>query len=58
MRSLMILLLAHYCAGDNIENNEMSAACSAYGEVRGVYRVLVGNLRERDHWINQAYEGR
>jgi len=28
--------------GDKIENNEMGGACSAYGERRGVYRVLVG----------------
>jgi hypothetical protein len=31
------------CAGDDIEKNEMGRACSAYGEGRGVYRVLVGN---------------
>jgi hypothetical protein len=29
--------------GHKIEN-EMGEACSAYGEGRGVYRVLVGNL--------------
>jgi hypothetical protein len=28
----------------------MGGACSADGEERGVYRVLVGNLRERNHW--------
>jgi hypothetical protein len=32
----------HYCAGDKIEKNEMGGACSAVGEGRGVYRVLVG----------------
>jgi hypothetical protein len=31
-----------YCAGDKMENNEMGGACSAHGERRGVYRVLVG----------------
>jgi hypothetical protein len=30
------------CAGDKIETNEMGRACSANGEERGVYRVLVG----------------
>jgi hypothetical protein len=35
--------------GGKIEKNEMGEACSADGEERGVYRVLVGNLRERDH---------
>jgi len=28
---------------DKIKKNEMGGACSAYGERRGVYRVLVGN---------------
>ena len=27
---------------DDIEKNEMGGACSAYGETKGVYRVLVG----------------
>jgi hypothetical protein len=27
----------------------MGGACSAYGERRGVYRVWMGNLRERDN---------
>jgi len=31
-----------YCSGDKIEKNEMGRACSAYGERRGEYRVLVG----------------
>jgi hypothetical protein len=28
----------------------MGGVCSLDGEGRGVYRVLVGNLRDRDHW--------
>jgi len=28
------------------------------GERRGVYRVLVGNLRERSHLDNQGLDGR
>jgi len=28
----------------------MGGACSAYGERRGVYKVLWGILRERDHF--------
>jgi hypothetical protein len=32
----------YYCAGDKIEKNGICGACSAYGEGRGMYRVLVG----------------
>jgi len=28
------------------------------GKGRGVYRVLVGNLRERDHWGDPGVDGR
>jgi len=44
--------------GDKIEKNEMGEVCSAYGERRGVYRVLVGNLKERDHLENPSIDGR
>ena len=27
------------------------------GEERGVYRVLVGNRRERDHWADLGVDG-
>jgi hypothetical protein len=36
----------------------MGGVCSADGEERGVYRVLVGNLRERDHWGDPGVGGR
>jgi hypothetical protein len=45
----MYILRTQYCAGDKIEKNEMGGTCSAYGERRAIYRVLVGNLREIDH---------
>jgi hypothetical protein len=35
----------------------MDGECGTYGEERGVYRVLVGELRERDKWGDQAYVG-
>jgi hypothetical protein len=35
------VLLTHYCAGDQIQKNEIVVACNADGEGRGVYRVLV-----------------
>jgi len=36
----------------------MGGACSAYGERRGVYRVLVGKLEERDHLGDPGVDGR
>jgi hypothetical protein len=44
MGLLYLPLLTHYFVGDKIENNAMGGACSAYGEGRGVYRVLLGKL--------------
>ena len=39
---LTSVILNQYCSSDTIEKNEIGGACSAYGERRGVYRVLVG----------------
>jgi hypothetical protein len=49
----------------------MGGTCSTYGDRRGVYRFLVGNLRERDYleypglygkiilrWIFSVWDGR
>jgi hypothetical protein len=36
----------------------MGWASSTYGEERGECRVLVGNLRERDHLENRNLDGR
>ena len=36
----------------------MGGACSAYGVKGEAYRVLVGNLRERDHLENSGVGGR
>jgi hypothetical protein len=52
------VLLALYCAGDEIEKNEMSGACCSDGEWRGVYRIWWGNLRERDRWGDPGVDGR
>jgi hypothetical protein len=51
------VLLTHYCAGDKIKN-EMGGAYSMYEEERGVYRVLVGNLRKRYHCGDPGTDGR
>jgi hypothetical protein len=34
--------LSHYCACDLIEKNEVDGVCSACGEERDMYKVLVG----------------
>ena len=36
----------------------MGGACSEYGETRGVYRILVGNLRERHHLGDPGVDGK
>jgi hypothetical protein len=38
--------------------NEMSLACSTYGEGRGVYRIVVGKPEERDHLEDSVIGGR
>ena len=40
-------LLTQYCSGDKIEKNEMGGARSAYGDRKGVYRVLVGKTERK-----------
>ena len=51
-------MLTQYFSVDKIEKNEMGWASRAYGERRGVYRVLVGNLRERNHLGGPGVDGR
>jgi hypothetical protein len=51
------VLLTQQCLGDKIDKNEMDRACSAYGERRGVYRVLVGKP-ERDYLGDPGVDGR
>ena len=41
------MLLTKYYLGNQIENNEMGGACSTYGEMRGVYRVLEGKQERK-----------
>jgi hypothetical protein len=36
----------------------MGEACRSDGEGRGVYRILVVILRERDHWGDPGVDGR
>ena len=39
------------CSDGQIEKNEMGGACSAYGERRGVYRVLVEKSEGKKQFI-------
>jgi len=55
---ICFILLIQYFSGDKIEKNEMGAVCSTYGERRGVYRVLWGHLKERDHLEDPGVDGR
>ena len=57
MKSLMVLLRTQYCSGDQIKKDEVAGTCSMHGENRGVGRVLVGNLRERDHLEDPGVDG-
>ena len=36
----------------------MGVACSMFGERRGVYKVLGGNPRERNHLEDPSVDGR
>jgi len=47
-----------YCAGGKIEKNEMGGACGAYGEGRGVHRVLVGKPEGKSYWGDPDTDGR
>jgi hypothetical protein len=44
--------------GDKVAKNEMGGAYSSDGEGSGVYRVLVGKLKEGDHWGYPGVYGR
>jgi hypothetical protein len=42
MRNIMICILHSIFFGDQMEKNVMSGTCRTYGEMTGVYRILVG----------------
>jgi hypothetical protein len=41
-----------------METNEMGGVCNRYGNRRVVYRVLVGNLKDKDHLGEPGVDGR
>jgi hypothetical protein len=47
-RSFVVCIL-HRMLFEQIKKNEMGRACRMCGDRRCLYRVLVGNLRERDN---------
>jgi hypothetical protein len=51
------VLITKYYSGNKIEK-EMGAACNTYGEKRGAYRILVGDLSEGDHLADPGVGGR
>jgi len=52
-------LLTQYCAGDQIEKNEMGGTCSAHGgEERSIQVFGGGNMRERNHLGDPGVDGR
>jgi hypothetical protein len=57
-RNLMTCTHHQILWGDQLEKNEMGGACSTYGEKRGAYRILVGDLREGDHLGDRGVDGR
>jgi hypothetical protein len=56
MRSFMIC--TPHCAGDKIKKNEMGGSCSANGEERGLYRVLVGKPKGKRPLGRSGVDGR
>jgi len=46
------------CPGDQNGEIEIGGALARMGERRGVYRVVVGNLGERDHLEDPGVNGR
>ena len=41
-----------------MNENKMDWECSTYGERKGAYGGLVGNLKERDHLENLGKDGK
>ena len=55
---LCSVFLARYHPGDEVKMAEIGRTCSTYGEGRGIYRVLVGNLRVGVHLKDPGVDGR
>ena len=51
-------MLIKYYLIDKNEKDGMSGLCSTYGEIRGVYRVLVRKPEERENLKDLGIDGR
>jgi hypothetical protein len=47
-----------YYLGDNINENKTDWVCGKFGERRGAYGGLVGNLKKRDHLEDLGMDGK
>jgi hypothetical protein len=36
-------------SGDQVKKVEVGGTCTTYAETRNTYRILLGNMKERDH---------
>jgi hypothetical protein len=58
MRSLMICTAHPIMFGDKSKRMRWAGHVARMGKWRGVHRVLVGNLKERDHLGGPGVDGR
>jgi hypothetical protein len=58
IRPISSVLITKYYSGDQIKKNEMGRANDTYGDRRGAYKLLWGDLRERDHLEDLHIDGR
>jgi len=58
MQSLWELCLCLNYWGDKIKENKIGGHVAHMGERRSAYRILVGNLREKDHLEDNGIDGK
>ena len=56
--ALCSALFTKYYSGDKIEKIERVGHVACMDERRGTYKVMVGNMRERDHLEEPGVDGR
>jgi hypothetical protein len=54
---IIIIAMAKYSPGEQIEKNEMGGALPRMGDRRGTYRVLVGRPEGRNHLEDPDVDG-